>query len=302
MAKRKPTVEAGGYGRYLKGGGINMGPAAWIAVSIIVGVGLGVLFLLILLPASPSIGLMIGILLPILMIGFPIIVKERRDTIIEESVPDVFEELATSLRAGATIEQALLDLTKLQKGPLINELKIAINDMEGGYSFEESIENLIGRVDVVLAKRIFKIVIDGKKAGGELADILDAVASDSRAMSRLQRERRSKTLLYVIFIFAAGAVVAPLIFGFVTQIAEVVVNVGATVAQENPLEWPGTNINIFWLYLVIESLISGMMLAAVKGVRVWKGIVFYSLSMILTATIVFEVSKIIASAMLPATL
>jgi flagellar protein FlaJ len=284
---------------YLETSNIRMSPIVWIILAIIVAAVVGFIMFIV-FPTNISLTLLATIIIPILMIGFPIILKERRDTKIEESIPDVFEEIATSLRAGATIEQALLDLTKIQKGPLIDELKIALNDMEGGFSFEEALENLMNRVDVPLIKRIFKIVIDGRKAGGELADILDSVAEDTRQMARIQRERRTKTLMYVIFIFAAGAGVAPLIFGFVTEIGGLVANVGSDVVVNNPLNIPGTSINIFWVYLVIQTFISGVMLAVVRGIRIWKGIVFYSLSMVLIGTIVLEVSKLIARSLLPA--
>ncbi len=294
--------DKGGYGRYLKGARIGLSPLVWIVLSIAIAVFLS-LSLLILLPSRPGVSIVVVITLPTLIIGLPIIMKERRDIKIEEAVPDVFEELATSLRAGATIEQALLDLTKIQKGPLIDELKIALNDMEGGFSFEESLENLISRVDVPLLKRVFKIVVDGRRAGGELAEILEAVAGDAREMARLQRERVSKTLMYVIFIFAAGAIVAPIIFGFVSQIGSVIVNITkgghGTAASPLDLSLGGITINLLWIYTMIECFISGIMLAFVRGARIWKGIIFYSLSMALIATVVFEVSRMLASNMLP---
>ncbi len=295
--KKEGTGAERGYGLYLRTSKIGVSPAIWIGIAIALAAALGFLMFFA-FPQSPTVSVISVVALPVLIIGLPIILKQRRDTRMEEAVPDVFEELATSLRAGGTIEQALLDLTKIQKGPLIEELKIALNDMEGGFSFGESLENLVSRVDVPLLKRTFTIVIDGKKAGGELADILDAVASDARQMARLQRERMSKTLMYVAFIFAAGAVVAPLIFGFVTEIAVVVANVGVRTEVANPLNLPGTSLNIFWIYLLIETFISGVMLAVVRGIRIWKGLVFYSLTMALTATVVFEISKIVASAML----
>lgn len=304
MPGKKKKVRASrdkSYGMYLETSNIRLSPVIWIAMAVVLAAILGFLTFII-FPQNPGIAIMTIIVVPVLFIGFPIILKERRDTQMEESIPDVFEELATSLRAGATIEQALIDLTKIQKGPLLDELKIALNDMEGGFSFEESLENLMNRIDVIMIRRIFAIVIDGRKAGGELADILDAVASDARQMARLQRERRSKTVLYVIFIFMAGAMVAPMIFGFVTQIAGLVANVGSDIAVENPLFIPGTQLNVFWVYLLMECIISGIMLAIVRGIKIWKGVVFYSMTMALVGTIVFEVAKLFASAMLPASL
>lgn len=300
MEKKKTPQKQKGYDLYLEKSNIGVGPILWVLMAIVITIALGVVLLMV-FPKAPTIGLITFVSLPLLIIGFPIIIKEMRDGKIADAIPDVFEELATSLRAGATVEQALLDLTKIQSGPLIDELKISLNDMEGGYSFEESLENLMSRVDVVLLKRILKIVIDGRKAGGELADILDSVASDARDLSRLQRERASKTLMYIIFIFAAGGCVAPLIFGFVTEIGGVVANVGSAAGtNQNPLEVIlfSTPLSILWLYLLIECFISGVMMAFVKGVKVWRGIMFYSLSMALIATIVFELSKMVAGGML----
>jgi flagellar protein FlaJ len=276
-------------------------PMVWFTIAIVIALVLGAL-LLMAFPGNPTVAIMTFIVVPVLVIGFPILMKERRDTRINDAIADVFEELATSLRAGATVEQALLDLTKIQKGPLIEELQMALNDMEGGYSFEEALQNIISRADVLLLKRILKIVIDGRKAGGELANILDAVASDARDMARLQRERSSKTLMYVIFLFAAGAIVAPLIFGFVMQISSVIININNSsgVLNASPLEIPifGFKLSILWMYLMIECTISGIMMSFVRGARIWKGILFYSLPMMLSSTIVFELAKMVAGSML----
>jgi flagellar protein FlaJ len=295
MEKEKKTEHGRDYGIYLEKTNIRFTVIQWFAIAIICAIGSGlVLFLII--PKTLNFVIMFPLLILVVFLGAPIILKERRDMKIEDSVSDVFEELATSLRAGATIEQALLDLTKIQKGPLIDELKIALNDMEGGLSFEEALQNLISRIDVILLKRIFTIVVDGRKAGGELADILDSVASDAREIARLQRERISKTMMYTIFIFAAGGVVAPIIFAFVTQIGDVVMTMDPSAS--NPLVFMG--ISVLWLYLLIQSFISGIMMAIVRGDRMWKGLLMYSVTMAVISTVIFEVMKIIAAGMLVA--
>ena len=287
--KKQPKRD---YNIYLEKSNIRVSAIQWFVLAFVCAIGSGFLLFTI-LPEVPNIGIMTPILILVIFLGFPILLKERRDSLIEDSVSDVFEELATSLRAGATIEQALVDLTKIQSGPLIDELKIALRDMEGGLSFEEALQSLMDRIDVLLLKRIFTIVVDGRKAGGELADILDAVASDSRDIARIQRERISKTMLYVIFIFMAGAIIAPIIFAFVTQIGSVVVTMGA---GSNPLIFHG--ICVLWLYVLIECVLSGIMLSVVRGEHIWRGLLIYSTSMAVIGTIVFEVMRLVASTML----
>jgi len=290
--------EAGrSYDLYLEQSNIRFSTVQWAAMALVISMVSGAM--LFLLGQAASIIVVIPILVLIIFFGVPIMLKQKRDNEIEEALSDVFEELATSLRAGATIEQALVDLTKLQKGPLIDELKLALKDMEGGLSFEEAVQNLMYRVDIPILKRTLGIVVDGRKAGGELADILDAVSSDARGISRLQRERISKTMMYTIFIFAAGAAIAPIIFAFVSEISNIVVSLGA---QANPMLVYafGLEISLLWLYLLIECMISGIMVAVVRGDRFWRGILLYSSTMVVIATVVFEVVRYLAAGIIAA--
>jgi len=69
---------------------------------------------------------------------------------------------------------------------------------------------------------------------------------------------------------------------------------------QNQLELPffGVQLSILWIYLMLECTISGVMISFVRGAKIWKGLLFYSLTMMLVSTIVFEAAKMIASSML----
>jgi len=317
------------YETYLKSIGVNMPAAVWfILVLVLALIVSSTIFLL--SPHLFNVAILLGVFIVIGFTSAPIMIKQRRDSVIAQELPDVLEELATSLRAGATIEQALVDLLKLQKGPLIEELKMALRDMEGGLSFEESLENMIDRVDVQSLKRILNIIIDGRKAGGELARILDEVAKDARDLARIQRERISKTMLQVIFLFVAGMAVAPFVFGVVTVMTGLLESFDVC---SNPLELSlpimvqetvpsctdrcliergevcsekeiggkvihvtktNLTLNKLWLYLLIESIFSGAMISTVRGEKLWKGVFFYGGFMAVLGTIIFEIAKAVA--------
>ena len=71
-----------------------------------------------------------------------------------------------------------------------------------------------------MVKRSVTIIIDSVKAGAGLADILDQIADDIRDTNRINHERRSQTLMQVLFMVTAGAMVTPFIFGLISTIVD----------------------------------------------------------------------------------
>ena len=153
-------------------------------------------------------------------VSIPFIFLELRVNDIEKELPDILFTLATTVRAGGSLEMALKDAYDISKGPIKEELKNTIKEMREGLTFEEAFQSFGERCRSKIVKRTSSIIITAKRSGGGLVDALVSISDDLRDFMRVKRERISKTTMQALFFVAAGIVIAPAIFGLVCSIAE----------------------------------------------------------------------------------
>ncbi len=153
-------------------------------------------------------------------VSIPFIFLELRVNDIEKELPDVLFTLATTVRAGGSLEMALKDAYDISKGPIKEELKKTIKEMKEGLTFEEAFQSFGERCRSKIVKRTASIIVTAKRSGGGLVDALTSISDDLRDFMRVKRERISKTTMQAMFFVAAGIVIAPAIFGLVCSIAE----------------------------------------------------------------------------------
>ena len=122
------------------------------------------------------------------------------------------------LKSGGTYEYALREVSTIDYGPLTKELRKVLRRLEDGANFEDAFSSITENVDSDLVKKIVNIILDAVKAGAGLADVLDEISEDARTLYKMQQERKAKTTMQVLFIFAAGSMIAPAIFGLVNTL------------------------------------------------------------------------------------
>lgn len=195
---------------------------AWFLTAL--GAALVVLVLLTLL-VNFILGLVGFIVVFDLFFGYPMYLEEKRISLVEKHFPNAIREIAYLLKSGGTYEYAIREITSYDYGPLNDELETVLLRLEQGYNFEESLSIIGENVDSELIKKTIAIIIDSIKAGASLADILEDLAEDMRKLYKLDMDRKAKTILQVLFIFAAGAIIAPAIYGLVLTIIDFLMSV-----------------------------------------------------------------------------
>ena len=165
---------------------------------------------------SLLIAVMLAISIPIaISVAYVMIKTEQRAMQIENSIPDFLRQLASMLRVGLSLENALLDLSKHGNGPLYDELRRVVVEVRMGRGFDEAFENMAVRLNSQNLQRSFKIILNSYKSGGGLADVIEDVSEDLRAMLILKRERKSSVMMSVMFLVLASVVAAPFALGMV---------------------------------------------------------------------------------------
>ncbi len=117
----------------------------------------------------------------------------KRQQKLESQLVELLQMLASGLRAGFGLLQALEASTEQMQAPLSIELRRLMRDTAMGSSVEASLNALNERV----GSRDYDIVITAiliqRSVGGNLAEILDTVANTMRERERIKGEIRTLT-------------------------------------------------------------------------------------------------------------
>lgn len=137
---------------------------------------------------------------------------ESRARKVEEILPEVLKIIAANIRAGLTVENAIWSVSKPEYGVLGDEIKKVSVATYAGKPIGDAMTDMTKRVDSKLLERAVKLLVDGIRLGGEVANLLDEVAKTVKSTKALRKEIRNATLTYVIFIIFSSVIVAPLLF------------------------------------------------------------------------------------------
>lgn len=250
----------------------------WILVLVILILSSGVFFL----TRNWIISAISLIALIILSVLYPFLIKmfkkTERITRIESVFPDFLQLMASNLRAGMTIDRAMLLSSRKEFYPLDEEVLKTGKDITTGTTIELSLSNMSQRIGSEKIDKTISLIISGIKAGGDLAVLLGETARNMREKDFVQKKAASSVLMYIIFIFIAVSIGAPVLFSLSTILVETLTNLlsGIPVMDSSQINLPFTLSSIsisvtFVKYFSIIFLIAIDLLASLILGLVSKG-------------------------------
>lgn len=234
---------------------------------------------------DPLIGMLVGFITPLaIVLGWLFFSMERRVDAIEQTTPDFLRQISSLLRAGIGIETAMEDISKQGGGPLNDELKRAVIEIKIGSTFDDALLSMGERLKSKTLDRTFRMILEGKRVGGSLSDVIETVAEDLRAVLALKRERRANVMMSVMFLIIAAIIAAPFALGMIMIYSGFIGSLG----KANPL-LDAASISATG-YLIIHSIIAGLLIGIVLYGSARKGVKF-SIALVPIAFGIFYVVK-----------
>jgi flagellar protein FlaJ len=181
-----------------------------------------------------------------------------------------------------SFETALLEFSKYGSGPLHDEIKRVTLEMKMGKDFNSSLMLIPKRLNSKNIDRTFKIIIDGRKTGGGLSDIIDSVAEDLRATIELKKERKSAVMMSVMFLIISAVIATPFTLGMVGVYATFLTSLG----KETELVKIG--ISSAGNYILIHSTLVGFIIGIILHGDFKKGLK-YSIPLIILSYSIFYI-------------
>jgi tight adherence protein B len=170
--------------------------AAWtLEVFLLFSVGLAVAFGLG--------GLLVTRFLPVAILaaavgGFlPYMILRRRRTkrfnAFEEGLPEAIDLLGRAIRAGHPLSSGLQMVADETQEPISSEFRRTFEEQRFGLPFEDAISAMADRITIVDVRILTTAILIQRLVGGNLAEVLDNLASVIRARFTIRRQLRTYT-------------------------------------------------------------------------------------------------------------
>jgi archaeal flagellar protein FlaJ len=160
---------------------------------------------------------------------FLILIGDKNAEFVESVLPDALQLMAANIRSGLTPDKALLFSARPEFGILEKEIRLAASKAIAGEPLEEALLSIGDRIKSRLVSRTFKLIVDGMRKGGELANLLEQTSEDMREIKLLKKEISAQVGMYAIFILIATGLAAPLLFSLSSYLIQTMYSLGKSI-------------------------------------------------------------------------
>jgi pilus assembly protein TadC len=228
----------------------------------------------------------------------------------EEIFPDVIQLMSSNLRAGMTIDRAFILSARPEFAPMDEEIIKSGKEIATGKDLAASMIDLANRTDSEKIRKTIMLIISGIKSGGDISALLEQTASNMREKEFLEKRAASNVLMYVIFIFFAVGVGAPILFGLSSILVEIIISIVKTLpsVSASSLNMPFTFrdiglspnfIKYFALFFIaVTDLISSLVIGLVNTGEEKSGLKYFVPLLMLSLAIFFIIRVTLGKALI----
>ncbi len=233
---------------------------------------------------------------------------DSRAKFIEDLLPDLLQLMASNLRAGHTLDRALILAARPEFGTFQEEINRAGKDVATGTDFNDAIIKMSRRIKSDKLSKSVQLIIAGQRSGGSLVDLLSQSASNLRQQKIIDERVRSNVLIYVIFIFAAIGFGAPMLFSLSSFLINVMKNVFSkvdipqtTANVDIPLNFSEINLdpsfvtNYTLISMTVTSIMGSMILGLISKGKKKAGLKYMPVLIVLTISLFFIIRAIVGT-------
>jgi flagellar protein FlaJ len=270
-----------------------------LLVAMVLCIVVGIVGMLFTLPLPPFllVPLVALVVFPALLLWLPGQLAARRAEELERALPDVLRQMASTLRAGVSIDAALEDIAKSKYGELSKEFERVVSEVKRGRTLENALLALARRAHSPLYDRAFHLIVEGIERGAALANVLEAVAGDIKEVHAAQRERKTTTTQPIMFLYAVALFACPFIIGLTVGVGGIEVEIGG-MEEAGGGGFPPEMTTIAMAYVMIQAFICGLAVGVIRYGKMSKGL-GYSIAFFIASAVVFSIAQLVIAGMAP---
>ena len=115
-------------------------------------------------------------------------VRDKRQAAMQADAADVIDQLTICVEAGLGFDAALARVATTTEGPLTDELRHTISDIQAGVPRPQALRTLADRAQIVEIRQLVTALLQAQKHGVPMAETLRIQSAEMR-LKRKQRTR-----------------------------------------------------------------------------------------------------------------
>jgi archaeal flagellar protein FlaJ len=234
----------------------------------------------------------------------PFVVTVMQRTKVEQEKEEMFLEFARNLvesvKTGTPISKSLINLKKKPFGSLSKHVEKLANQISLGIPLKTALQTFAQDVNNETVSRTIVLIGQAERAGGNIADILEAVAKAVNITDKLKKERKSTistlaTQGYIIFI--VFIVIILVMQFYIIPMISGIANVGSLgaggVSAGGGATISSSEISQAFLYLLLtQGLFSGLVIGKLSEGDIKAG-VKHSFALILLSFLISTAANLL---------
>lgn len=119
---------------------------------------------------------------------------EARQDAVRTALADAIDQLAVTVRAGLSVDSALVRVSETLRGPLAEELSRVVQDIQFGVSRSDALRALAERMDISELKYFVRALVQADSLGIPVSTVLTNQAVEMRMRRRMRSEEKAMKL------------------------------------------------------------------------------------------------------------
>jgi archaeal flagellar protein FlaJ len=226
---------------------------------------------------TPVFLLLVG--LGVVIVVFPFIFSLMRESLIDAEKEEMFLEFARNLvesvKTGTPVSKSILNLKGKNFGVLTEHVDKLINQIYMGIPLTESLRIFSNEVNNKSVSRAIILISQAEKEGGEMGEILEAVAEAVSITDKLKKERKAVIsslviqgyiifIIFIIIILVMQFQIIPMVSGIAEM--DVTFGGGGTPISQEEIA------SAFLYMLLIQGFFSGLVIGKISEGNAKAGI------------------------------
>ncbi|MDO8628325.1 MAG: type II secretion system F family protein [Nanoarchaeota archaeon] len=311
FARLYPKKIREGYTRLIRYSNIRANPDRFVGFVIIASLGLALAFAF---QFAHKLGLNVFVAFIAAFFGLQFVIYlwlffqvTKKANAVEKVLPDALQLMSSNLRAGLTVDTALLLSARPEFGLFGHEIERIGKEVTLGKPLDEALMTVVPRIKSDKLEKAMLLIVTGLKSGGELANLIEQTARNIRNQDLTDQKIRSSVLSYVLFIVFAVGAGAPVLYGLSSFLIEVLkkvfaqIKLPATSQIDIPLKITQISLDpafvVFYavIALIATSIMSSFVMGAIVKGKGKEGAKYIPLMILMTLLVFFIARKTITA-------